>query len=97
MIAADIDKALQRGPGDDVEAARLKVEQMFTNWCLVKAEIATAVYRLPDRRERIVLLNYYCSRMTVKETADDLGMTWRQTHRILKDAIKHLGEALGLE
>lgn len=97
VIAADIDKALQEGPGDDVQTARVKVEQMFTNWCLVKAEIVTGVSKLPDRRERIVLIDYYCSRMTVREIAADLGLTLKQTFNIKRDAIKHLGEALGLE
>lgn len=96
VLGAEIDKALQRGP--DVDAARREVERMYVEWVNLKMEIVNGIYKLPDRRERIVLIDYYCTRMTIKEIAEsDLEMSWKQTHIILKNAIKHLGEVLNLE
>lgn len=93
VLAVDIDKALQAGPGPDREKARAEAENLVIRWALVKTEIVNAVYKLPDRRERIVLIDYYCSRMTVREIAADLGLTLKQTFNIKRDAIKHLGGA----
>lgn len=69
---------------------------MVVRWALVKTEIVNAAYKLQDRRERIVLIQYFCNRLTVREIAADLGLTLKQTFNIKRDAIKHLGEALGL-
>ena len=96
MLAADIDKALQAGPGPDREKARAEAENLVIRWALVKTEIVNAACKLSDRRERVVLIQYFCNRLTVREIAADLGLTMRQTFRIKADAIKHLGEALGL-
>ena len=96
VIAADIDNALQAGPGTDREAARAEAENLVIRWAVVKTEIVNAVYKLPDRRERIVLIDFYCNRLTVREIAADLDLTIEQTFRIKRAAIKHLGEALGL-
>lgn len=70
---------------------------MYIEWVNLKMELVNAIYKLPDRRERIVLIDYFCSRMTVKEIAEcDLDLTIEQTFRIKRAAIKHMGEVLGL-
>lgn len=96
MLAADIDKALQAGPGPDREKARAEAENLVIRWALVKTEIVNAAFKLPDRRERIVLIDFFCNRLTVLEIAKNLDVTIKTVFRIKADAIKHLGEALGL-
>ena len=96
MLAADIDKALQAGPGPDRQASRALAENKVIEWALVKTEIINGIYKLPDRRERIVLIQYFCNRLTVLEIAKNLDVTIKTVFKIKADAIKHLGEALGL-
>ncbi len=74
-----------------------EIDRVMNEWLSVKTEIVNAVYKLPDGRERTVLIDYYCSCMTDKEIAAELGLTWRQVNSIRKTAIEHLGEVLGLE
>ena len=95
VLAEELDKILSEGPGPDREAARAEAENKVIEWALVKTEIINAAYKLQDRRERIVLIQYFCNRLTVREIAADLGLTLKQTFNIKRDAIKHLGEALG--
>ena len=96
VLAAELDKILSEGPGPDRGAARAEAENKVIEWALVKTEIVNAACKLSDRRERVALIQYFCNRLTVREIAADLGLTMRQTFRIKADAIKHLGEALGL-
>ena len=97
MLAAELDKMLAEGPGADAETARAAAEAKFSEWTMTKTEIVNAAYKLSDRRERIVLLNYYCNRMTVREIAEDLNVTIKTAFHIKRAAIRHLGEVLGLE
>lgn len=97
MLAEELDKILSEGPGPDRETARAEAENKVIEWALVKTELVNAVYKLSDRRERIVLIDYYCNRMTVREIAADLELTIEQTFRIKRAAMKHLGEVLGFE
>lgn len=95
VLAAELDKILSDGPGPDRQASRALAENKVIEWALVKTEIINGIYKLPDRRERIVLIDYYCSRLTVREIAANLDLTMKQTFGIKRAAIKHLGEALG--
>ena len=96
VLAAELDKILSEGPGPDREAARAAAENKVIEWALVKTEIVNAAFKLPDQRERVVLIQYFCNRLTVREIAANLGLTMRRTFTIKKDAIKHLGEVLHL-
>lgn len=81
--------------GSAVDKAGPDVEQQFNDWCAVKSEIVNAAYKLPDRRERIVLIDYFCNRMTVKEIAEDLELTMKTVFAIKRSAIKNIGDVLG--
>ena len=96
VLAAERDKMLAEGPGADAEAARAAADKKVCEWALVKAEIVNNVYKLTDRQERIVLLNYYCNRMTVREIVEDMNVTIKTAFCIKRSAIRHLGEVLGL-
>lgn len=96
VLAAELDKILSDGPGPDRQASRALAENKVIEWALVKTEIINGIYKLPDRRERIVLIQYFCNRLTVLEIAKNLDVTIKTVFRIKADAIKHLGEALGL-
>ncbi len=81
--------------GSEVDKAGPDVDRKFDDWCAIKSEIVSAVYKLPDRRERIVLIDYYCNRMTVKEIAEDLELTMKTVFIIKRSAIKNIGDVLG--
>ena len=95
VLAAELDKMLAEGPGADAEAARAAAEAKFSEWTMTKTEIVNAAYNLSDRRERIVIIDYFCNRMTVLQIAQNLDVTIRTAFVIKRSAIRHLGEVLG--
>ena len=88
---------LAEGPGADAETARAAAEAKFSEWTMTKTEVFNAAYKLSDRRERIVIIDYFCNRMTVLEIAQNLNVTIRTAFLIKRSAIRHLGEVLGFE
>ena len=95
VLAAELDRMLAEGPGSDVKAAHAAAEAKFSEWTMTKTEIFNVAYKLNDRRERIVIIDYFCNRMTMLEIAENLNVTIRTAFLIKRSAIRHLGEVLG--
>ena len=95
VLADEINTMYREGPGEDAAAARTAIEAKFNERIAVKMEIINAAYHLTDRRERIALIERYCDGRTISEISQDLSLSWFQAHKILMDAIRHLGEVLG--
>ena len=94
VLAKEIEKMLKAGPGDDVDANRAAVEQKVNEWIVLKMDLVNAITKLSDRRERILLINYYCNRMSWTEAASDLGITYHHVCRIRKSALKNMEAVL---
>ena len=54
----------------------------------LKKEILSTIMRLDDRRQRLVLIEYYIDTKTFEEIAVDLHYSWRQVHRVHAAALK---------
>ena len=61
----------------------------------MKAEILATIMQLHDRRQRLVLMEYYVEMKTFEEIAVDIHYSWKQTHRIHARALKAIEEVLG--
>ena len=55
-----------------------------------KAEIIKAINRLPDSRQRMVLLSYYIDGKTWEQTAVELNYSWRQVMRLHGRALQEI-------
>ena len=60
----------------------------------MKAEILTTIMKLDDRRQRLVLMEYYVEMKTFEQVAVDLNYSWRQIMNIHKYALKSVQEVL---
>ena len=94
VLAKEIEKMLKAGPGDDVDAARAEIEKKVSEWIVLKIDLVNAITKLSDRRERVLLINYYCNRMSWTEAAADLGLTYQHVCRIRKSALKNMEAVL---
>lgn len=63
----------------------------------MKAEILDTIMKLDDRRQRLVLMEYYIEMKTFEEIAVDIHYSWKQTHRIHARALRAIDEILGNE
>ena len=61
----------------------------------LKSEILCTIMKLNDRRQRLVLMEYYVEMKTFEEIAVDIHYSWKQTHRIHARALKAVDEVLG--
>lgn len=96
VLGNEIESMLKASPVCRMEDVSADIMKKFDKWILVKIELLNAIMKLSDSRDKTILLNYYCNRMTVAEVAEDLGLSWLQTHRLLKAAVNKLGEVLNL-
>ena len=76
---------LNRGRVLDKEIVRLQ-----NKYIDVLIELVSAISKLPDREERIILYEYYCSGQTWETVAEHLSVSYNQVFRIKRDAIQHL-------
>ena len=60
----------------------------------MKAEILATIMQLRDRRQRLVVMEYYVEMKTFEEVAVDIHYSWKQTHRIHARALKAVDEIL---
>ena len=54
--------------------------------------LTNAALKLEDRCERIVILEFYIIGRPMKDIANMLGLSYKQTSRTKRDAVKHLEE-----
>lgn len=60
----------------------------------LKAEILNTIMQLDDRRQRLVLMEYYVEMKTFEEISVDIHYSWRQTHKIYGYALKAIDNLL---
>ena len=59
--------------------------------------LTDAALKLEDRCERIVILEFYIIGRSLYDISDMLGLSYRQTSRIKKDAVQHLEKCGGIQ
>ncbi len=94
VLAVEIEKMLKAGPGGDVDAARAEIDQKVNEWIVLKMDLVNAINKLSDRRERVLLINHYCNRMSWRRAAADLNLSYRHVCRIRKSALKNMEAVL---
>ena len=63
-----------------------KIDQQIS----LKAEILNTIMQLEDRRQRLVLMEYYVEMKTWEQVAVDLGYAWRHVMRLHGMALKSM-------
>ena len=60
----------------------------------IKSEILQTIMKLSDRRQRLVLMEYYVEMKTWEQVAVDLNYAWRHVMRLHGMALKSMQEVL---
>ena len=60
----------------------------------LKAEILNTIMQLEDRRQRLVLMEYYVEMKTFEQVAVDMNYSWRQIMNIHGHALKEVQRTL---
>ena len=60
----------------------------------MKSEILQTIMKLPDRRHRLILMEYYIEMKTFEQVAVDIHYSWRQIMNIHGHALKAIQEVL---
>lgn len=60
----------------------------------LKSEIITTIMKLPDRRHRLCLMEYYVEMKTFEQVAVDMNYSWRQIMNIHGHALKEVERCL---
>ena len=60
----------------------------------LKAEILETIMKLPDRRHRLILMEYYIEMKTFEQVAVDMNYSWRQIMNIHGHALKEVQRTL---
>jgi len=80
---------LNRGRVLDDKIYRLQKEYLNVHY-----ELFEAISKLPDRQDRIILIDYYCSGLTWAMIAESLGVNYKTIDRMKNKALQHLEEAI---
>ena len=67
-----------------------KIDQQIA----LKAEILNTIMQLEDRRQRLVLMEYYIEMKTFEQVAVDIHYSWRQIMNIHGHALKEVQKLL---
>ena len=70
------------------------VDSKIDEQIALKAEILGTIMQLDDRRQRLVLMEYYVEMKTFEEVSVDIHYSWKQTHRIHAAALKEVERCL---
>lgn len=70
------------------------VDQKIDEQIQMKADILCTIMQLDDRRQRLVLMEYYIEMKTWEQVAVDLGYAWRHVMRLHGMALKSLQSVL---
>lgn len=60
----------------------------------LKSEILRTIMKLSDRRQRLVLMEYYVEMKSFEEVSVEIHYSWKQTHRIHAAALKEVERCL---
>lgn len=70
------------------------VDEKIDQQIALKAEILNTIMQLEDRRQRLVLMEYYIEMKTFEQVAVDIHYSWRQIMNIHGHALKAIQEVL---
>lgn len=70
------------------------VDEKIDQQIALKAEILNTIMQLEDRRQRLVLMEYYVEMKTWEQVAVDLNYAWRHVMRLHGIALKSMQEVL---
>ena len=66
------------------------VDEKIDQQIALKAEILNTIMQLEDRRQRLVLMEYYVEMKTFEQVAVDIHYSWRQIMNIHARALKEV-------
>ncbi len=78
-----------RGGSDPTE-----IMQKISDWLSVRLELFRAIQALPDRQDRLVLMEYYLNGQTIQRIAEESGVGQDAVFRQKRLALKNLGTML---
>ena len=70
------------------------VDQKIQEQLTLKAETLLTIGKLKDRRQRMILTEYYLEMRTFEEISVDLHYSWKQVHRIHGHALSAVDELI---
>ena len=70
------------------------VDEKIDQQIALKAEILNTIMQLEDRRQRLVLMEYYIEMKTFEQVAVDIHYSWRQIMNIHGHALKEVQRTL---
>ena len=70
------------------------VDEKIDQQIALKAEILNTIMQLEDRRQRLVLMEYYIEMKTFEQVAVDIHYSWRQIMNIHGHALKEVQRLL---
>lgn len=70
------------------------VDEKIDQQIALKAEILNTIMQLDDRRQRLVLMEYYIEMKTFEQVAVDIHYSWRQIMNIHGHALKEVERCL---
>lgn len=70
------------------------VDQKIDEQIQLKADILCTIMELDDRRQRLVLMEYYVEMKTFEEISVDIHYSWKQTHRIHAAALREIDRVI---
>ena len=70
------------------------VDEKIDQQIALKAEILNTIMQLEDRRQRLVLMEYYIEMKTFEQVAVDMNYSWRQIMNIHGHALKEVQNVL---
>ena len=70
------------------------VDEKIDQQIALKAEILNTIMQLEDRRQRLVLMEYYIEMKTFEQVAVDIHYSWRQIMNIHGHALKEVQKLL---
>lgn len=73
------------------------VDRKIDEQIAMKAEILETIMKLPDRRHRLILMEYYIEMKSFEEVSVDIHYSWKQTHRLHAAALKTVQGLLDAE
>ena len=73
------------------------VDQKIDEQIQMKADILCTIMQLDDRRQRLVLMEYYIEMKTFEQVAVDINYSWRQIMNIHGRALKAIEYVLKYE
>jgi len=72
------------------------VNEKINEQIQIKTEILEAISQIRDRRQRMVLMEYYVNMKTWEQVAVDIGHSYQHTHRIHGYALRSIEKIISM-